>query len=382
MSKKQRKKKKKNQHRNQQPKQRVNQQNARSEQVLTVSQEPVVEKTAETKDTHCDAPQKIAEAVPAATHSRRRELIMFCAGVLVAGIICAVLMMYLPAKETTGTSIGEETISDFHKKLSTEVDALSTDGKKFVLDESYYREETAVAYIAAKHRVAEESITSEQIKDTIGDLFVQVPLEDGTLSLVQKEWWILLEESDNVYQMNLLDYRLLGTEHPVVTAASKGKYISQNDPALLSMEYGTSNLSEAGCGPICLTMAINYVTDAETVQLEQVAQWAMENNMYETNKGTKWSCIRNFPRTVSVQCEELYISRKETLEKALSEGQVLITSMKKGHFTENGHFIVIREITDEGVSVLDPASLYRSMKKWDIQDILDESNRTFWRIYQ
>jgi hypothetical protein len=47
--------------------------------------------------------------------------------------------------------------------------------------------------------------------------------------------------------------------------------------------------------------------------------------------------------------------------------------MGPGHFTQGGHFILLRGITLDGkVLVADPSSRERSLTAWDPQVILDE----------
>ena len=180
--------------------------------------------------------------------------------------------------------------------------------------------------------------------------------------------------------MNKLDRALMGIINNDIIKASKGFYISQNNDKFENIPYGTSNLKSSGCGPIALTMALNYVSDTGLVKLDDVLKWAEENNMYEINSGTRWSLIRSFPSAVSANSEELYITNAEELAGLIQEDGVLVASMRKGQFTENGHFIVITGIKNGKVSVLDPASICRSLKEWDIQTIFDESNNYFWKI--
>ena len=53
--------------------------------------------------------------------------------------------------------------------------------------------------------------------------------------------------------------------------------------------------------------------------------------------------------------------------------------MGKGHFTNSGHFIVLRGMDKEGkVLIADPASLERSSKAWDLKLILDEASENAW----
>lgn len=50
--------------------------------------------------------------------------------------------------------------------------------------------------------------------------------------------------------------------------------------------------------------------------------------------------------------------------------------MGKGHFTNGGHFIVLRGITEDGkILVHDSASVNRSNQEWDLSLIMNESSK-------
>ena len=50
--------------------------------------------------------------------------------------------------------------------------------------------------------------------------------------------------------------------------------------------------------------------------------------------------------------------------------------MRQGHFTNNGHFIILHGATLSGeILVADPNSLERSLTAWDPQLILDELSK-------
>ncbi len=58
---------------------------------------------------------------------------------------------------------------------------------------------------------------------------------------------------------------------------------------------------------------------------------------------------------------------------SLATGNLVVALMKKGHFTNGGHYIVLRGVTLGGeVLVADPASRERSLTAWDLSLILDE----------
>ena len=63
----------------------------------------------------------------------------------------------------------------------------------------------------------------------------------------------------------------------------------------------------------------------------------------------------------------------EILTQYLSTGSLVVAHMGPGHFTNGGHFIILRGVTLEGtILVADPASQERSLTTWDLDLILDE----------
>lgn len=271
--------------------------------------------------------------------------------------------------------------SVFERKLLTVLEEASkADGKTYVVDERYYNEEEASAFISVMHDIDVSEIREIHIKNFYGALFVQVA-NDDVVNLVQKDKFTLLEECEDKTKMNSLDSLLLGLSNDEIMAKSRGFYLSQNNPEYRNIPYGSSNLALSGCGPVSLTVAMNYVAGERVTYLESVVRWANENDMYEKNSGTRWSLIRNYPPYMGLKCEELYIRKVDKLREVLEEDGVVIASMGKGSFTDNGHFIVLTGISGDEVSVLDCASIYRSLKTWDIELIFEEANSYFWRIY-
>lgn len=54
----------------------------------------------------------------------------------------------------------------------------------------------------------------------------------------------------------------------------------------------------------------------------------------------------------------------------------MIALMSKGHFTNGGHFIVLRGITEDGkILVADPASVKRSNQEWELGIVVNEARR-------
>jgi hypothetical protein len=75
----------------------------------------------------------------------------------------------------------------------------------------------------------------------------------------------------------------------------------------------------------------------------------------------------------SLQVESLAGCSQEELCDALLAGKMLVALMGPGHFTNGGHFILLRGVTLDGkILVADPNSRERSLTLWDPQLILDE----------
>ena len=72
---------------------------------------------------------------------------------------------------------------------------------------------------------------------------------------------------------------------------------------------------------------------------------------------------------------------EDTLKSELSAGHPIICSMGPGDFTNQGHFIVLSGLTEEGkVLINDPNSKINSRKKWDLNTIINQMNAawSFW----
>ena len=80
--------------------------------------------------------------------------------------------------------------------------------------------------------------------------------------------------------------------------------------------------------------------------------------------GTMWSLMTEGAAAYGVRSEQINISQIE-IKQHLDQGDIVICSVRQGDFTTGGHFILLYDYDDEGFSINDPFSLYRSDQKWD-----------------
>ena len=163
-------------------------------------------------------------------------------------------------------------------------------------------------------------------------------------------------------------------------------YYNQLDERWANEMYGkTDTIGVAGCGPTALAIAISNLTGDETDPVE-VAEWSYENGYVCEGSGSYISLIPNAAEHFGLSVEKLGKSNAEELVEHLEDGKMIIAIMGAGHFTNTGHFIVLRGVTDDGkILVADPISYNRSTMAWDVSTILKEvknagSGGPFWSL--
>lgn len=136
--------------------------------------------------------------------------------------------------------------------------------------------------------------------------------------------------------------------------------------------YGTDTIGPYGCGPTVMAMAVSSLTDADT-DPAYMADWAVQHGYWARGSGSYHSIVMGTARDFGVEAEPFPSRDVDDLRTALWQRKLLVALVGPGHFTEGGHFILIRGVTLTGeVLVADPNSPERSLMLWDPQIILDE----------
>ncbi len=153
---------------------------------------------------------------------------------------------------------------------------------------------------------------------------------------------------------------------------SLGDFVNYYQGDYSNVKYGSGSIASCGCGPTSMAMVLTYLT-GETVDPPATASYAANNGHYVWGQGTAWTFFGAISKKYGVECEQSSPSSSKVVD-ALSNGKVIIMSMKRGDFTKNGHFIVLRGITSDGkIQVADPNSRERSSQTWDVNRIVNQS---------
>lgn len=149
-------------------------------------------------------------------------------------------------------------------------------------------------------------------------------------------------------------------------------YYDQADAAWCDQPYGEDTIGRYGCGPTALAMAVSSLT-GRTVDPAQMSLWASRSGYWARHSGSYLSIVDGAAAGFGLTAESCPSCDAERLRLALSSGKLGVALMAGGHFTQGGHFILLRGTTlDGGILVADPNSRERSLTVWDAQLILDE----------
>lgn len=149
-------------------------------------------------------------------------------------------------------------------------------------------------------------------------------------------------------------------------------YFAQNDPEWKDQLYGNDPIGVYGCGPTALAMAVNSL-GAGTTNPAMMSAFCAEQGYWAPKSGSYHSIVQGVSAAFGITCSAPNALDANEIITRLSNGEIAIALMGPGHFTDTGHFIVLRGVTkDNKLLVADPISRTRSLQEWDAQLIIDE----------
>lgn len=236
-----------------------------------------------------------------------------------------------------------------------------------------------------------------EVVGTPQDYTRRTALEEIKSRADKDERYLAIYENDSIYPDRLLvdlannpemldfvaGYPDGGSEEDALTKQelkAKCPLLLQWDSRWGYQKYGDSScIAVSGCGPTALAMAVVSLTDEEVTPAE-VAQYAMDHGYYLKGTGTLWKLMTDGAAHYGLNSEKIRINQEE-MEQALDYGNVLILSVKKGDFTNIGHFIVVYGYDENGFMVNDPFCKYKSSLQWSY-DQLSKQTKAVWSLHK
>ncbi len=150
-------------------------------------------------------------------------------------------------------------------------------------------------------------------------------------------------------------------------------YFNQGDDAWKDKLFGSDPIGPYGCGPTAMAIVVASMTDTDT-DPAKMAAWAADNNYWCPGSGSYLSIVEGTAKAYGLECSLAKDCDAASLYRHLSSGGMAVALMGPGHFTKNGHFIVLHGSTLTGkVLVADPNSRDNSLALWEPQLIVDEA---------
>lgn len=157
------------------------------------------------------------------------------------------------------------------------------------------------------------------------------------------------------------------------TALGPMLYYNQGDRRWGDYLYGSSDpMKQYGCGPTAIAMLVNGFSSGSATPVE-IADWAADSGYYAPQGGSYHSIIPDGLSHYGLSVASVKDRSYDNAARLLRTGHILVALMGKGSLTQNGHFILITRILDNGnVQIADPNSYDNSTKEWDLEQLLSE----------
>lgn len=130
--------------------------------------------------------------------------------------------------------------------------------------------------------------------------------------------------------------------------------------------------STSGCGATSMCMAIHYLTGNTTPTPYTLFKWSYDNGYYHGN-GLGHEAVSAMGKLYGVTGKWIGKDGAKIIA-ALKSGHPVIAHMGPGVFTKQGHYILLKGVTDDGkILVNDPGSKSRTGKAYPLSTILSQA---------
>jgi|GEM_PF-1138852 len=164
-------------------------------------------------------------------------------------------------------------------------------------------------------------------------------------------------------------------------------YYSQEDSRWKHVLYSnrrdpSQTIAASGCGPTCMAMAVATLT-GNRLEPPAACKFALDNGCRTDDNGTAWSFFARIAPVYGLKCSQT--ADWNDVRVALSQpGPIVIASMRPGHFTSGGHYILLHDILKKDgewwIDVLDPNIDNTRYTHYGKDGLIDEGTKNDGRV--
>lgn len=162
----------------------------------------------------------------------------------------------------------------------------------------------------------------------------------------------------------------------------------QTDPRWKSKRYnctgGTMSIGGGGCGETSAAMLISTLT-GKTVLPTETMEWACKRGYVVAEQGTTYSYFKPQFAAYGIECEMIAtvcLSKTSPVRQKvidmLKQGYYFVALMKKGLWTNGGHYVVVWW-ADDKIRINDPASTRNERLNGDPDTFFSQA-KYFWSV--
>lgn len=162
----------------------------------------------------------------------------------------------------------------------------------------------------------------------------------------------------------------------------------QWDKAWADIPYGDhGTIRSSACGPTSAAMVLTGLqgnlagidTNNDGIASPpECAAYSVAHG-YRVQDGTSWGYFADIGKAAGLNVREYEVSQYQQVLEELKQGHPVIASMGPGHFTSEGHFIVLVSVLPDGkIKVNDPNREECSTTPWDFTSIIVPEAKQFW----
>lgn len=150
----------------------------------------------------------------------------------------------------------------------------------------------------------------------------------------------------------------------------------QDDKRWSKLPYGNSTIGSGGCGPTSVAMILTGLT-REVVSPVEMA-YLSAGNGYKVKEGTDWGFFSFAAKKYGVSVKQVGPKDYGEVMEALKNGNPVIATVGPGHFTSEGHILVLVAIDEDGIVINDPYDPYdKKNRSWDPRIVINEASQYF-----